>query len=83
MSGFRDQHGLGVPQSFEIARTFICVLRSRAIRRDTFLGSMYDKGHGVCRKESWHTSGRIWRRHVRPRGIASNICESVTPLLPS
>jgi TPR repeat protein len=48
MLGFRYEHGLGVPQSFEIAADLY--LRAAEQGDPTgqhFLGLMYDKGHGV------------------------------------
>jgi len=50
MLGFRYEHGLGVPQSFEIAADlYLRAAEQGDAMGQHFLGLMYDKGHGV-----WH-----------------------------
>jgi uncharacterized protein len=48
MLGFRYEHGLGVPQSFEIAADlYLRAAEQGDPAGQHFLGLMYDKGHGV------------------------------------
>ena len=46
--GFKYEHGLGVPQSFEIAADlYIRAAEQGDATGQHYLGLMYDKGHGV------------------------------------
>jgi TPR repeat protein len=46
--GFKYEHGLGVPQSFEIAADlYLRAAEQGDATGQHFLGLMYDKGHGV------------------------------------
>jgi TPR repeat protein len=48
MLGFRYEHGLGVPQSFEVAaELYLRAAEQGDPTGQHFLGLMYDKGHGV------------------------------------
>jgi uncharacterized protein len=48
MLGFRYEHGLGVPQSFEIAADlYLRAAEQGDATGQHLLGLMYDKGHGV------------------------------------
>jgi TPR repeat protein len=46
--GFKYEHGLGVPQSFELAADlYLRAAEQGDATGQYFLGLMYDKGHGV------------------------------------